>query len=336
MSKTITISSRDQFSELLKSSSIVVADFYADWCGPCKQIAPFFEQLSRQLSQPGVATFVKINTETEAGKQVSAEYRITSLPTFILFRNGSVVEQVRGSNPQQLQAVVQQLASDIENVGQSGNGASGSGSGGLAWRGAELPRGYTDLTDVVNTPGLDWSNVDESLFNKKTLYNREKPSALGQGKGTASDTKDWIESDTDEQIMLYVPFNATVKLHTLQITSLPPTEAEDDEDEDDLPVRPKTIKIFTNRPHILDFSEAEDTQATQEIELSEKDWNKDGTANIGLRFVRFQNITSVVIFVVDGDGDSDKVRLDRIRLIGETGEKREMGKLEKIGDEPGE
>jgi len=334
MSKTITISSREQFSELLKSSRIVVADFYADWCGPCKQIAPFFEQLSRQLSQPGVATFVKINTETEAGKQVGAEYAVSALPTFIIFRNGNVAEQVRGADPRKLQSVVEQLASDIEKAGSSGG--SGSGSGGLAWRGADLPRGYTDLTDVVNIPGVDWSNVDESAFNKRTLFSREKPSALDKsGASGECETKDWVESDTDEQIMLYVPFNATVKLHTLQITSVPPTEDED-EDEDELPMRPKTIKIFANRTHILDFSEAEDTQATQEIELGEDDWNKDGTANIGLRFVRFQNVTSVVIFVVDGDGSSEKVRLDRVRLIGETGEKREMGKLEKIGDEPGE
>lgn len=101
-------------------------------------------------------------------------------------------------------------------------------------------------------------------------------------------------------------------------------------------MRPRTIKLYSNKPHNLGFDEAEDTAATQEIELSEGDWNASGTANIGLRFVKFQNITSLVIFVVDGDGDGDKVRLDRIRLIGESGEKREMGKLEKIGDEPGE
>jgi hypothetical protein len=76
--------------------------------------------------------------------------------------------------------------------------------------------------------------------------------------------------------------------------------------------------------------------ATQLVELSESDWNQDGTANIGLRYVRFQNINSLVLFVVDGENDSEKVRLDRVRLIGEVGEKREMGKLEKIGDEPGE
>src|SRR4051794_9234799 len=101
-------------------------------------------------------------------------------------------------------------------------------------------------------------------------------------------------------------------------------------------MRPKHIKLYSNKPHNLGFDEADDTAATQEFELSESDWNATGTANISLRFVKFQNINSLVMFVVTGDGDSEKVRIDRIRLVGETGEKREMGKLEKVGDEPGE
>lgn len=108
------------------------------------------------------------------------------------------------------------------------------------------------------------------------------------------------------------------------------------DDDEDVPMRPRTIKLFTNKPHNLGFDEAEDLSATQEIQLSEEDWNAEGTANIALRFVKFQNINSLVLFVVDGDGDGEKVRLDRVRLIGEVGVKREMGKLEKIGDEPGE
>ena len=100
-------------------------------------------------------------------------------------------------------------------------------------------------------------------------------------------------------------------------------------------MRPKLIRLYSNKPHNLGFDEAEDTAATQEFELSEGDWNAHGTANIGLRFVKFQNINSLVLFVVSGDGQSEKVRIDRIRLIGETGEKRDQGKLEKIGDEAG-
>ncbi len=103
-------------------------------------------------------------------------------------------------------------------------------------------------------------------------------------------------------------------------------------------MRPKRIKLYSNKAHNLGFDEAEDTAATQEFEPLEGDWNANGTANIALRFVKFQNINSLVIFVEsgDGNGDSEKVRLDRVRLVGESGEKREMGKLEKIGDELGE
>jgi len=99
-------------------------------------------------------------------------------------------------------------------------------------------------------------------------------------------------------------------------------------------LRPKTIKIYKNRAQILGFDEADDSPATQEIELSGHDWDtKTGTATVDLRFVNFQNITSLVIFVVDGDGDGDETRLDRIRIIGETGEKRDPGKLEKVGED---
>jgi hypothetical protein len=101
-------------------------------------------------------------------------------------------------------------------------------------------------------------------------------------------------------------------------------------------MRPKTIQIYSNRPHILGFEEADDITAAQSITLSAKDWDSTGTANISLRFVKFQNVTSLVLFIVDGDGEGDKCRVDRLRIIGETGEKRELGKLEKIGDEQGE
>lgn len=95
-------------------------------------------------------------------------------------------------------------------------------------------------------------------------------------------------------------------------------------------MRPKSIKIYTNRTHILGFEEADDVPVTQEITLLEEDWDSTGTANLSLRFVKFQNVTSLVLFIVDGDGGGDKVRVDRLRIIGETGEKRNPGKLEKI------
>ena len=133
--------------------------------------------------------------------------------------------------------------------------------------------------------------------------------------------------------MLFIPFQSKLKIHTLHLTSLVPS----DQTNNEAPMRPKTVQLYTNRAQILGFEEAEDIEATQAVTLNPQDWDeKTGTAKIELRFVKFQNISSLVVFVVDGEGDSEAVRIDRIRIVGETGEKRELGKLEKIGDLSGE
>lgn len=111
----------------------------------------------------------------------------------------------------------------------------------------------------------------------------------------------------------------------------------EDEDDDEHPMRPKTINFYTNKPHTLGFDEAEDVQPTQAIELKKEDWDSNGTANVALRYVNFQNVSSLVVFVVDGEREGgEKTRIDRIRILGQTGEKRDLGKLEKVGDEQGE
>ncbi|KAL0938689.1 thioredoxin [Colletotrichum truncatum] len=326
---TIHVNSSAEFQKLLSSSRIVVADFYADWCGPCKAIAPLYEQLSSSLSRKDVVTFVKI--DVEANKDIASAYSVTSLPTFMVFREGKTLEKVQGADPRKLQEVVKKLVKEVTEGGSSSGSGEGSGSSsGGSWRGAALPRGYGDITDQIETKGCELLNADEDFGPVRVLFDTSKPSALAKKEGA----KDWVESGADDQLLLFMPFQSMLKLHTLQLTSLPPTDAEDDDDE--VPMRPGTIHLYTNKPHNLDFSEADDTPPTQAITLTKKDWNADGTANIGLRFVKFQNITSLIIYVVKGDGDGEKVRLDRVRLIGESGEKREMGKLEKIGDEAGE
>ncbi|AEO53842.1 hypothetical protein MYCTH_2075498 [Thermothelomyces thermophilus ATCC 42464] len=331
MSKTVNISSPSQFNDVLRGSKLVVANFYTDTSNASQQVAAVFEQLSHALSRPNLVTFTKVNTEQQ--KDVAQAYRVTTIPTFIIFRNGKVADRVQGADPIKLQSVVNKLSEEVQNLasggGEAGGSGSGSGSSEANWRGAALPRGYNDITDQIELRSCELLNVDPDAGNVRVLFDTSKPSALSEGKGGA---KDWVESDTDEQLLLFMPFQSMLKLHTLQLTSLPPS----DDDDAEVPLRPRRIKLFTNKPHNLGFDEAEDLSATQEFELSEQDWNAEGTANIPLRFVKFQNITSLVLFVVDGDGDGEKTRLDRVRLIGETGEKREMGKLEKIGDEPGE
>ncbi|KAF7878850.1 hypothetical protein EAF04_000053 [Stromatinia cepivora] len=325
MSKTVVIKSPAEFSNLLKTSKIVVTDFYADWCGPCKAIAPIYEQLSAQLSRPNKITFTKVNVDNQT--EIASTYSVTAMPTFMIFKEGKQVEKVQGADPKKLQDIVKKLAAEADDSGDSSSGfASGSGN----WRTGALPKGYSDVTDQVDIKGLELLNADSEFGGVRTLVDTNKPSALSKGKGADSKAKDWVVSDTDEQLMLFVPFQSTLKVHTVQITSLPPTA--DDEDDEEVPMRPKTIQIYPNRAHIVGFDEAEDLPSTQTITLEAKDWDSTGTATLSLRFVKFQNVTSLVFFVVDGDGDGEKVRIDRIRIIGETGEKRDPGKLEKIDD----
>ncbi|ESZ95345.1 thioredoxin [Sclerotinia borealis F-4128] len=328
MSKTVVVKSPAEFSSLLKTSKIVVTDFYADWCGPCKAIAPIYEQLSAQLSRPNKITFTKVNVDTQ--KEIASTYSVTAMPTFIIFKEGKQVEKVQGADPKKLQDIVKKLAAEADDSSDSASGfASGSGE----WRIGTLPKSYSDVTNEVDIKGLELLNADSDFGDVRTLIDTNKPSALSKGKGADSKAKDWVVSDTDEQLMLFVPFQSTLKVHTIQITSLASaSDDKNDDDDDEEPMRPKTIQLYTNRTHIVGFEEAEDLPSTQTITLEAKDWDSTGTATLSLRFVKFQNVTSLVVFIVDGDGDREKVRIDRVRIIGETGEKRDQGKLEKVDD----
>lgn len=171
------------------------------------------------------------------------------------------------------------------------------------------------------------------LFDN-TPPSRRANSSKGKGIGS-SDGPDWVESDTDDQLMLFIPFQSTVKIHTIQFTSCPP--APEDDDDDDTPSRPRIIKIFPNTPNILSFDDALEGEAVQSIELKPGDWDDTGTVDVAMRFVKFQNVSSMTIFFVNVErAGAEKVRLDRIRIIGESGEKKDMGKLEKVGDLQGE
>jgi hypothetical protein len=178
-----------------------------------------FEQLSHALSRPKLVTFVKVNTDQQ--KDVAQAYRVTSLPTFIIFRNGKPVDKVQGADPMKLQSVVKKLSEEVESMGNNSAGeASGSGSNGANWMGAGLPRGYTDISSQVELRYCELLNVDPDTGGVRVLFDTSKPSALSGSKSAA---KDWVESDTDEQLLLFIPFQSTLKLHTLQVGYEPTT-----------------------------------------------------------------------------------------------------------------
>jgi thioredoxin 2 len=93
------------FFDIINSVDVpVIVDFWAPWCGPCRMMAPAFNEASRELS-PRVQ-FVKVNTED--APQVSSQFGIRSIPTIILFKNGQEVQRVSGALPkEQIMALAQ-------------------------------------------------------------------------------------------------------------------------------------------------------------------------------------------------------------------------------------
>ena len=85
------------FNALINSDTPVVVDFWAPWCGPCVGFAPVFEQAATTKSQQ--VRFVKVDTEAE--QMLGAQFNIRSIPTLMVFKNGTVIDQLSGALPQQ-------------------------------------------------------------------------------------------------------------------------------------------------------------------------------------------------------------------------------------------
>jgi thioredoxin 1 len=84
-------------AEVLKSAEPVVVDFWAEWCGPCRMIAPALEEIAGSLN--GKVKIVKLNVDENP--QIAAKYGIMSIPTLMLFKNGELASRQVGAAPKQ-------------------------------------------------------------------------------------------------------------------------------------------------------------------------------------------------------------------------------------------
>ena len=79
---------------LINGDKPVVVDFWAPWCGPCLSFAPTFSEVAKQKTS---SLFVKVNTEAE--QQLGSQFKIRSIPTLMVFKNGKVVDTLNGALP---------------------------------------------------------------------------------------------------------------------------------------------------------------------------------------------------------------------------------------------
>ncbi len=95
MSLPTPVTDQDFDQEVLEADTVVLVDFWAEWCGPCKMVAPVLDDLSQEYD--GKIKFTKV--DVDENPQTAMKYGIRSIPTLLVFKGGSPVDQVVGAVP---------------------------------------------------------------------------------------------------------------------------------------------------------------------------------------------------------------------------------------------
>ncbi|MGD2047652.1 MAG: thioredoxin [Gemmatimonadota bacterium] len=105
LDRPLKVSQEDFDSTVLKSSAPVLVDFYADWCGPCRMVAPFVDEIARAH----VGKLLVAKVDTDQAPEVATKYGIRSIPTLIVFRDGEEVERSVGFEPDRVRGLVDRV-----------------------------------------------------------------------------------------------------------------------------------------------------------------------------------------------------------------------------------
>lgn len=97
MSQPVVLTDSNFAQEVLQSDKPVLVDFWAEWCGPCKMIAPTIKELASEYA----GTFKIAKLDVDSNNMTAGQFGIRSIPSLLIFKNGAVVEQIVGAVPKQ-------------------------------------------------------------------------------------------------------------------------------------------------------------------------------------------------------------------------------------------
>ncbi|XP_033336587.1 thioredoxin-like [Megalopta genalis] len=180
---------------------------------------------------------------------------------------------------------------------------------------------YYGTGDTEDTESPVSGHMDLITFITKTQCECLNESDEHNFLQCLSSDEGYLESDCDEQLILSIAFMQAVKIHSLKI------KAPKDKG-------PKNIKLFINQPRTIDFDVAESNTSIQDLTFS-PNVLEEGTP-VGLRFVKFQNVQNLQIFIKDNQTGSDTTRIDHLAVIGSPISTTNMGDFKRVIGKKGE
>ena len=92
------VATNTNFNELLEDGKLVIVDFWAVWCGPCRMLSPLLDEVEEEMADK--ITVVKVNVDD--ADEIAMRYRIMNIPTLLFFKNGQLVDKSVGAMPKNL------------------------------------------------------------------------------------------------------------------------------------------------------------------------------------------------------------------------------------------
>jgi thioredoxin len=291
------IKSLSQFNKL-KANPLLIIDFYATWCGPCKAISPVFDKLSKQHESSTHIIFAQV--DVDKAKDVAQECGITAMPTFQFFKEGKKVDEVRGADVQQLTTKIGYYTSAAvkQNTGGMNTGASSSKAA------ATGPSSLRSLIDIPTSKLLNASNLS-------SIKNIASPPPAGYAVASAQGAR----------LLIHIPFTQAVSPSQLKITIA----------KDSISNAPSRIQIGTNVPVRITKSpegvESNDLEMESLVKAENSqsfnvysDEYVNGTSELKLKASKFTNIKSLTIRIDANLSGEEKTvsKLGTVDIIGTT------------------
>lgn len=264
-------------------ANLVVVDFTATWCGPCRNIAPLFEQLPAKYPK---AVFLKV--DVDKCSETASSQGVSAMPTFIFYRARTKIDRMQGADINALEAKIQKHY--VSSVDESGE---------------DYGHGLMDLATFIQ------KNQCECL---NELDDHPVTHALSSGAGQ-------LMSDCDEQLIISITFNQVVKIHSIKFKA-PPSHG------------PKNVRLFINQPRTIDFDMADSLVSVQDLVVDQKDL--ESGSPIQLRFVKFQNVQNIQLFVKDNQSGQETTIIDHLAFIGSPVATTKMDDFLRVAGKKGE